>query len=481
VTNQEEPAPSDVDRLLAENQALRTALDRRMSWRRVLTALLVVLTTISMVATTIAVWAHQTVFDTERFMASVGPVLDDPVFYTALGDRASAETLEALDLETRVTSALANLDAFLSEALLDALDLDETARELLDRFDRPPLTALAPPIVEGLERRVDRAIHAFFESEALVTRLPGVVERAHEVTIALIRGETAEVPNVYIESGEVRWNTIPLVVEALRSVGDEISQLLPDFDLPDVISDRLEESREQLAEAIRAELPEDFGQVTIMSEDSLTELQTAAVTLDRLVWGLLILTVLLAAGTIAVSPARRRTGIQLGVGVAIAFVIALLLLRRVESAILAEITNPNGERAARVIFGQVFSGLRNLIRWVTLAAVVVAIGAYLAGPPRWLRRATEGWDRITAQGPEGSPLDRWVVARYDLLRLGGIGLAVLVLFLTGLGLWQVLVVGALLGLYLWGLTTVKARHDRLTPEPAGVGAQGETNGNNQAD
>jgi hypothetical protein len=481
VSNQEEPTPSDVDRLVAENQALRTALDRRMTWRKVLTALLVVLTTLSTVATAIAVWAHQTVFDTGRFMATIGPVLDDPVFYTALGDRASAETLEALDLETRVTTALASLDAFLSEALLDALDLDERARELLDRFERPSLTALAPPIVEGLEARVDRAIHAFFESEGLRSRLPGVVERAHEVTVALIRGETAEVPNVYIESGEVRWNTIPLVVEALRAVADEISELLPDFDLPDVISDRLEEGREQLAEAIQAELPEDFGQVTIMSEDSLTELQTAAVTLDRMVWGLLILTVVLAGVTIAVSPARRRTGVQLGIGIAIAFVIALVVLRRVETAILAEIANPNGERAARLIFGEVFSGLRYLIRWVTLAAVVVALGAYLAGRPRWLRSVTEGWARVTTQGADGSPLDRWVVAHYDLLRLGAIGLAVLVLFLTGLGLWQVLVVGAFLGAYLWGLTTVKARHDQMKPEPAGVGAQGEMNGNNQAD
>ncbi|MEX1126470.1 MAG: hypothetical protein WD895_06485 [Acidimicrobiia bacterium] len=33
-------------------------------------------------------------------------------------------------------------------------------------------------------------------------------------------------------------------------------------------------------------LPDDFGQVTVMSEDRLTELQDGVVLLDRMMWGL---------------------------------------------------------------------------------------------------------------------------------------------------------------------------------------------------
>src|SRR5688572_28357546 len=108
---------AEIDRLTAENEELRSSLRRRAMWRRVLAALLVVLTSLSVVATTFALWAHQTLFDTDEFMETVGPALADPSLYDALGNRVSAEVLDALDLETRVTNGLASLDEFISQAV----------------------------------------------------------------------------------------------------------------------------------------------------------------------------------------------------------------------------------------------------------------------------------------------------------------------------------------------------------------------------
>jgi hypothetical protein len=444
-----EPAEARIDRLLAENEALRAGLERRLAWRKVLTWLLVVLTSLGVVSSTIAIWAHQTVFDTDRFMETLEPTLTDPALYAVIGDRASASVLEALDLEVRVTDALSRLDEYLSQALLDAIELDQRALDLLSRFDRPSLDALAPPIVESLETRVTDRVEAFFASEAFVSRFPELVRRTHQVTIALVRDQLEELPNVYVAEGEVRLNLIPFITEALRTVVEDLRGFLPDIDLPAIVSDRLDEGRQQLADAIQAELPDDFGQVTVMSEDALGEVQAVAEGLDRFVWLLVLGTILLAALTIAVSPASRRTAVHLALGVVIAFVIAAVVVRRLEGAILSEVTSPDGNEAARVLLGRVFSSLRTFQWLVAIGALVVGIVAYLAGRPAW-------WTRTVAAASSPHSYD-WITSHYDLLRLAGVGIAVVAFFFAGLELWAVIVIAMLLAGYLWVLSEARRR------------------------
>jgi hypothetical protein len=439
----------DVDRLLAENEELRASLDRRLFWRKVLTWLLVVLTSLGVVSSTIAIWAHQTVFDTDRFMETLEPALTDPALYAVIGDRASSSVLEALDLEVRVTDALSRLDEYLSQALLDAIDLDQSALDLLSRFDRPSLDALAPPIVESLETRVTDRVEGFFASEAFVSRFPEVVRRTHEVTIALVRDQLEELPNVYIAEGEVRLNLIPFIAEALRTVIEDLRGFLPDIDLPAIVSDRLEEGRQQLAAAIKAELPDDFGQVTVMSEDALGEVQAAAERLDRFVWLVVLGTILLAALTIAVSPARRRTAVHLALGVVVGIVIAAVVVRRLEGAILTQVTSPDGNEAARVLLGRVFSSLRTVQWIVAIGALVVGVVAYLAGRPAWVTR--------TAAAASSQETYDWIAGHSDMLRLGGIGIAVVAFFIVGLELWAIVVIGLLLAGYLWLLSEAGRR------------------------
>lgn len=439
----------DVERLVAENRALKESLERRGFWRRILTWLLIVLTSIGVVGSTIAYWAHQTVFDTDQFMETLQPALDDPALYAVIGDRAATSALEALGLEARIGDALARLDEFIAGALLDAVDLDDRGRELLSRFDRPTLDALAPPIVEALETRIRNGIEAFFASEGFVSRFPELVRRSHEVTVALVRNEMEELPNVYIADGDVRLNLIPFIAEALRTVADDIRGFLPDFELPAAISDRLDEGREQLGAAIQAELPEDFGQLTFMSEDSLVEVQTAAVRLDRFVWVVVLVTLLIGVLTIVVSPSRRRTSVHLALGIVVGFVVAAIVVRRLENAILEQVTSPDGSEAARVLLGRVFSSLRTTQLVVALGALVIGVIAYLAGRPAWVTRTV-----ANAKSPQTAD---WIASHYDLLRLAGIAVALVALFVVGMELWSVLVIAAALGGYLWLLWEARRR------------------------
>ncbi len=60
-------------------------------------------------------------------------------------DYLTDEIIEALAVEAKLQEPLANLDAYLSAALLGLLGIDEQGQQLLDRIDRPTLEALAAP------------------------------------------------------------------------------------------------------------------------------------------------------------------------------------------------------------------------------------------------------------------------------------------------------------------------------------------------
>ena len=418
-------------------------------------ALLVVVSSVLVLASVVAFWVHQTVFDTDSFMETIEPVLDDPQLKVALGDFVTGEVTGALDLAQRLQEPLANLDAFLSASLLELLDVDQRGRDLLARIDRPTLVALAGPIADRFDERIAGIVDNVMNSPAVAELIPQLVRRTHEASVALVRGDLEELPNVSVEEGEVRLNLLPVVATVMQPVVEELRDLLPDLQLPDTVSTRVDEAIAQFRESLGDRVPDDFGQVTVMSEDRLTAIQATADRVDRWVWGLVALTVILVVLTLVVSPTRRRTTIQLGIGVVVAFLIATVVLRRLEGAVVDEIADPDGSQTALSILGHLLAGLRGGIIAVIVIATLIAIGFYFAGRPEWVTSTGARVGGLMPGDPGG--FGAWVAARYDTIRLLMVAIAVLVLFLTGLDLLAVVIVGALLALSLWWLARARDR------------------------
>lgn len=447
--------------LVLEKESFREGLSSRARWRSRLTIVLVILTAISVVTTTLAVWLHETAFDTEQFMETVEPALDDPALYALLSDYVSEQALMALDIETRVATRLTRVDEYLSVVLLDAIEVGDRGQAILDRFDRPPLAALAVPIAEGVETRITNVVNSFITSPEFAARLTGLVERTHTATVALIREDTAELPNVYTEGGQVRLDLIPIITDVLRRIVAEIRDFLPDVTLPDILSNRVDESREQLAAAVGAQLPEDFGQVTLLSEQRLEQVQAGVRRLDRFVWLLALITIALAAASLSMSPTRRRTIIHLGLGVAAGLVVAIIAIRRLQDAILDEIGDPNGVETAGALLDEVVSSLRSWTLVVVLGAIAVALAAYLAGRPAWINRLKNEVSKMSVREGEDSRLGSWIADRHDALRIAGIVGALAVLWVVGVSPLSGVLISVGLGLYLW---LIAAATRRSSPE-----------------
>jgi hypothetical protein len=194
-----------------------------------------------------------------------------------------------------------------------------------------------------------------------------------------------------------------------------------------------------------------------MSEDRLTELQDGVILLDRMMWGLLALAVFLLVVTLVISRTRRRTAIQLAVGVVIALLLAEATLRWAQNQIVEAIVDPTYEAVAVEIIGDVFAGLRQGALLIGIAALVLGFAAHLYGRPAWAMRVKDRFDQVATPASGGSIADRWVSNHYDLVRAVGIGIAVVAIYVLGISLPTVLIVGAVLGLLLWAVSEMRKR------------------------
>ncbi|HET6663389.1 MAG TPA: zinc ribbon domain-containing protein, partial [Acidimicrobiales bacterium] len=82
----------------------------RLKLRRRLSGLFVFLTVLSLVVTVVGAWARAVALDTDRFVATVGPVIEEPSVQQALSVRLTDRVMEGLQIEDRVSTALAGLD-----------------------------------------------------------------------------------------------------------------------------------------------------------------------------------------------------------------------------------------------------------------------------------------------------------------------------------------------------------------------------------
>ena len=179
-----------------------------------------ILTVLAAIAVTLSVvgfWVHQTVLETDAFMAAVTPVVQSESVQAVVSERLSDEVLEALDLEARVADRISGAAESMTDVLTDALGLSGSQATRLQRIEQA-LQGLAPPISAGLESRIREAVSNFVASAAGADLLVDIVTVAHERTVLLLRDELDQLPRIVVEDGEVRVNLVPMLAEAIRSV-----------------------------------------------------------------------------------------------------------------------------------------------------------------------------------------------------------------------------------------------------------------------
>jgi hypothetical protein len=407
---------AEVDGLRAE---LATAPRRRaVRTRGVVAVALVVVTSLLVTVSVTAIWARRNALNTDRWVRTVGPIAEEPAVQQALGRYITDQTMSAIDPEELFESALPERGQI-----------------------------LAAPLTSALRGFVNDHVDSFLASDTFQRLWVQINERAHQRVVQVLEGDLP--PSLQIEGNDVVLNVVPILNQVLARIGEQSPEIFGrTIDLPTVSVDEIpEEAIQKVEGALGRDLPENFGQFTVFDASKLQQVQDTVTLFNKLVVVAVILAIVLFALTLWVSPRRRRTLLQLMVGIALGIVIIRRLGLRLEDDVV-ELVRPENRDAVQVVVGAFVSSLLDATAWILGIAAVVAVVALLTGPYGWaraLRRGTVSGAQAAVRAARSAinrqpddPVVAWVGAHREVLQAGGIVagiLALLVLDLSWIGLF----------------------------------------------
>ena len=295
-------------------------------------------------------WARGIVFDTERYVATVAPLVHDPAFQADLTDQISTQVLAALDVDTLVDQALEALS-------LDALPLDDAA-QALDR--------LLSPVVSGLEDSVRTGVGRVVSSDAFATAWEEANRTGHEQIVGALTGDAGLV--------EVSGNQVTMRSEVFL---DAVRAGLDDAGLG----------------TVAGLIPRSEASFVLFESDALAAVQAALRLLDVVGAWMWVVALLVAAGVVLAAP-RWRSGLMVAAAsVVVGTLLLAALLALARSALVGGSDLVLVAQASEALFDQMVAVLRLANRAVLTVALLVLLGAWLVGlradpvtAPAWVNR-----------------------------------------------------------------------------------------------
>jgi hypothetical protein len=392
-------------------------------WRRVLVVVLAVLTCISILTSTVGVWAHRTLLNTNSWVNAVGPLASNP----------------------QVTDAVA---IQLTNELITVINADEVAKNALP--DQAKF--LAAPLTEGVRQFVQRSVEQLLQTDQFKTFWVEANRRVHTLAVKVLRGDTKVVKTA---NGVVQLDLLPLIADALTFVQSKAPGLVGGGEpIPKITFDTpVDQARSDISSAVGRPLPENFGVITVFQSDKLKAAQDAVTFFDRLVVVMLVLSALLLIATIALALDRRRIIIGLSLGTVAAFAIAASIIGAIKGQVLDLITDPQARAATDDTVSTLVHRLSLLSNALMAIGLAVALIAFLTGASR-PAVAIRGWvtrmvrylgGKVDSEGAPAALV--WVQSHVNELRWGAgvVGLGLLVFVVNGWwGLFLTLLVVGLL-------------------------------------
>jgi hypothetical protein len=435
------PDPEELARLRTEVAGLQARLDNRRRWefailslRRVAAAVLIMITALALVASVVGLWSATTVLSTDRWVSTVAPLPKNPQVATAVAEYATTEVFDVLDVQQRIEAVLPQQAAF-----------------------------VAGPITGQLRDAVDKTVTNVLQSDGFQTIWIELNRRAHTRAMEIINGTSTVLT---AQDDRVQIDLLPLINQVLRELSAQLPTLFgKQITLPDLSSGAIPDNlRVRVEDALGVSLPANFAQFTVYDAGRLQQLQQSVANTKRYLAVFVISTVVLLILALVISPARRRTLLQLGLWLVVFAVAVTAALRAVRDEVLQQVPEGvyrDGAAAATTI---IFSLLRERGQQLIWIGAILAVVAYLAGPGRgavWLRRQVRRGAVYVGHGARWTwtRAPGWTAAHLDVVRVGGLVVAAIVALL--LSSWtSLLIVVLVLAAFEVGVTLMSRS---LTP------------------
>src|SRR5215216_4323596 len=181
---------AELERLRAENAALRAQARQegpatrdtepspgaspvgRRRWRTIVATLLIVVACVLAPLSVAAIWTRNQVTNTDRYVATVAPLADDPAIQAAITDQITVQVFNYIDVQG------------LTNQVVDALAERGLTPALADQ-----LRALAVPIANGVQSFTRSQVARVVESDAFADAWVQANRVAHAELVAALTGE----------------------------------------------------------------------------------------------------------------------------------------------------------------------------------------------------------------------------------------------------------------------------------------------------
>jgi hypothetical protein len=316
-------------------------------WRPWVAGVLIVLGAVLAPLSVVAIWAHDEMSDTDRYVDTVAPLASDPQVQAAVSARLTELIFAKIPVEEITGQAI------------DALE----SRGLPPRIGAS-LAALSTPLANGVHSFVAEKVDGLVRSQAFRDAWEQANRQAHGQMVAVLTGKTDGA--VTVNGGQVTVN-LATVIEAVKQ--------------------RLVDAGFSLASRI----PPVNAQFAIMDSADLQNAQTGFRLLSTAAHVLPFLALACVIGAVAVGRSRRRTVVVAFLAVAASMVVLGLALNVSRGIYLDSLPSRVHPGAAAVIFDTLIRFIRMNLRALLVLSLAIAAVAWVSGPgpaPVAVRRGT---------------------------------------------------------------------------------------------
>jgi hypothetical protein len=383
--------------------------------------ILIVLGSLLAPVSVLAVWAASEVSNTGRYVATMEPLVHNPAIQNALTDKITTAITTRLNVTSYADQAAAALS---SRGLPKASAL---------------LKSVAPSIASGVAGFIHTEVHKIVTGPRFAMAWVRANTVVHQELVKALSGQGTS--SVSVKNGQVVVGLGPFI-------------------------DAVKQDLVKRGFTLVSKIPAINPTVTLFSAKYLVKAQSAYRLINNLKIVLPVLTVLLLALGVFAARGRRRALIGAGLGLAVSMLVpaaGLYLFRGIYlKGVPGNVLPPD---AAAALFDTLVRFIKDGLRTVLVVGLVVAAGAFLAGPSvtavgirnafaRGLGRVRQGGERA---GVRTGPVGTWTYAHRTALRISAVALAALVFVFWGQPTAAVVIVIAVLLLVVIGLIELIGR------------------------
>ncbi|HEX6149838.1 hypothetical protein [Nocardioides sp.] len=333
----------------------------------------------------IGYWGQRTLNDTQRYVETVGPLIESPEVQDAL----SATVTDAIQQQV-------DIEALLNEAFAGVID------------DAPRLELLVGPLSAAINGAVERQVREFFASDTFADIWTRVNTRAQQALQRILQGD--ETRAISLQGEEV--------VLDVSEVIDEVKVRLVDRGLTFVEN---------------APIPESDRQIVLLDAPRLAQMRTIYAFGNPVARWMLPIVGLLYAGAFVLARRKPRMIVAIGAVIAANALLLALALSVGRQLFSNELSGTTFGPASRAFYETLLAYLQRgqvVVLWLGL---VLVVAGWFAGANQYgtavRTTVTGGLERLGAvlPGDHVGAGGRWVAGNVRWLRIAAVALGAVIL------------------------------------------------------